>query len=300
MSRTQNYCFTHNNYPNTIVEDEIECQYIIYGKEVGDSGTPHLQGLVRFKQIKSLKQAIGLLPGSHVEATKSLQAAIEYCKKEGDYTERGTPPVSQKEKGEKEKRKWKEIREAAEEGRYDDIPEDLRFTNHSLIKAHRISHLRGQSLVDTEVQHEWYYGKSGSGKSRKAREENPDAYLKTCNKWWDGYENEQIVIIEDLDKKHDVLGHHLKIWGDRYPFPCEVKGGIIKIRPEKVIITSNYHPSEIWSDDSTLEPILRRFKTTEFKTLKTGNKPNPPKEAPPAEGVRSERSGVTYQFPKRS
>ena len=113
MPRCRNYCFTHNNYKDTEIEDNVECQYIIYGKEVGASGTPHLQGLIRFKNDKSLKQVIGLLPGSHVEPAKALHAAIEYCKKDGDYTERGTPPVSAKDKGQKEKRRWKEIREAA-------------------------------------------------------------------------------------------------------------------------------------------------------------------------------------------
>ena len=172
--------------------------------------------------------------------------------------------MAPKQKGEKEKRKWKEIREAAEEGRLDDIPEDIRFLQPRLIEYHHSRALKKRKLEDTEEQHLWYYGASGTGKSRKAREENPTAYLKMCNKWWDDYLQQEVVIIEDFDRKHEVLCHHLKIWADRYPFPAEIKGGKIDIRPSKIIVTSNYHPREIWSDPSDLEPILRRFKVIHF------------------------------------
>ncbi len=269
MSRHYNFVFTHNNYPNTLLEDEIDCQYIVYGKEIGDSGTPHLQGFIRFAKNVSHKQVKLRMPGCFVEKAETIQEAIDYCKKEGDFTERGKAPISNKEKGKGEKRRWDLIRIAAEEGRMDDIPDEIRFKNHDLIKRHRNDALRDRTLEDTETQHLWYYGDSGTGKSRKAREENPEAYLKMCNKWWDGYKDEDVVIIEDFDKKHDVLGHHMKIWGDRYPYPVEVKGGAYKIRPKLIIVTSNYHPKDIWDDNTTLLPILRRYKCIEFKTLAT-------------------------------
>lgn len=56
------------------------------------------------------------------------------------------------------------------------------------------------------------------------------------------------------------MGEKLKVWADRYPFVAEIKCDSTMLRPKKVIVTSNYHPSEIWPDKSTLEPLLRRFK----------------------------------------
>jgi len=269
----RHYTFTLNNWdskPELVAKLEaLPCRYMVYGKEVGESGTPHLQGHVWFKDQKSHSAARKVLDGCHVEPSVCPTKSIEYCKKDGDFTERGTPPKSKEEQGargaEATQEYWKNIRIAAEEGRYDDIPEQIRFSQDQCIDRHRQRGLNKRKLEDTEEKHQWYCGPSGTGKSRKAREENPGAYLKSCNKWWDGYEDHEVVLIEDFDKKHDVLCHHMKIWGDRYPFHAEVKGsGTGNIRPKKIIVTSNYHPKDIWVEDADLEPILRRFHVTTF------------------------------------
>ena len=39
-------------------------------------------------------------------------------------------------------------------------------------------------------------------------------YPTLNNKWWDGYQSQKVVIMEDVDKKTvKFLHHHLKIWG---------------------------------------------------------------------------------------
>lgn len=271
MSRSCNFAFTHNNYtPDDIMRYTfLKAKYIVYGKETSPTtGTPHLQGTIVFPSQKTLPQAIKLLPGKpHVEICLDLFASIEYCKKGGDITEHGIPPVPPKEKGKKEQRRWLEYKDLARQGRFDELPPDIQFRNLNLIKAHRADYLLHANYPDTTEKMQWYYGESGTGKSRKARGDHPNAYLKMCNKWWDGYNEEEVVIIEDFDSKHDVLCHHLKIWADRYPFPGEFKGGARKLRPRLLIVTSNYHPNQIWFKDEDLNPILRRFHVTRFSLL---------------------------------
>lgn len=239
-------------------------KYMVYGKEVAPTtGTPHLQGFTVFHKKVALSTAIKLLPaGCHVTmCTGTAVQNILYCKKDGDFVEQGSPPGVPG----GNKRNWAAIREAAKKGRYDEIPDDIMFTMEAKVMS-----AREYDISDTEEKHLWYYGGAGTGKSRKAREDNPDAYIKSCNKWWDHYKGEDVVIIEDLGKKHEVLNHHLKIWGDRYYFPAEIKGGQVKIRPRLIIVTSNYHPSELWTDhEGELNPILRRFKCVQFKMLST-------------------------------
>ena len=263
----RNFTFTWNNYPDDC-EDKLRAlkgvKYAIYGRETASTGTPHLQGTICFKNANTHDQVVKKLPGCHVEVCAALHKSIEYCQKDGDYVEWGTAPKTNKQKGELEKNRWKRIREACEDDRMDDVDDEVRFRMYKACEHFRAQGAKRRKLPDTEATHQWYHGTTGTGKSRKARTENPDAFIKMCNKWWDGYDDQEVVIIEDFDKKHDVLCHHMKIWGDRYCFPAEHKGGAKMIRPKKIIVTSNYHPDEIWFQDADLQPILRRFKPTRF------------------------------------
>ena len=98
MSKAKNWCFTLNNYSdgdlerlNRLVETNRDVSYLIYGKEVADSGTPHLQGFIVHKQrvrLSQIKSIIGSNP--HLEIARNVNASVLYCKKEGDWTEFGS------------------------------------------------------------------------------------------------------------------------------------------------------------------------------------------------------------------
>lgn len=273
--RQRDWCFTINNYSQRDI-DVLEALassvvYLIYGREVGEKEqTPHLQCYVYFKAVKSFQQVKRLVERAHIQPSRGTpKQNFIYCSKEKNYTEHGTIPLSQEAKGEKGAEYWNEQLALAKAGKLEEIDSKLLFTHFStILKISR--HFAIMPLDSIELDNFWYYGETGTGKSRSARSIAPKAYLKMCNKWWDGYEGEEDILIEDFDKSHHVLGHHLKIWSDRYAFPAEVKGSKINIRPKRIIVTSNYSPGEIWGHEpNTLEPLLRRFKVTHFDSMFT-------------------------------
>lgn len=97
-ARVRNLCFTINNptaeHRARIISyrENGTAVFVVYGNEVGDNGTPHLQGYIEFARQLRFSQARALLPGAHLEPRRGSQAqAIAYCKKDGDFVEDGVP-----------------------------------------------------------------------------------------------------------------------------------------------------------------------------------------------------------------
>lgn len=272
MSRSRAYCFTTNNYSDDDISTllAIDCRYLIFGRETApDTGTPHLQGYIYFANAKHFNSVKSLLPkGSHIETARgSPDHNIEYCSKSGNFQEKGERPLSQKRKGELEIERYAKARAAAQSGSWDDIPADIYIRHYSsLKKIYAEAQIVPPSMENLDFQ--WYYGPTGTGKSRTAREKYPNHYLKLPNKWWDGYTGQDTVIIDEWDPSMEkYLGSALKRWCDHHAFNAEIKGGTICIRPPRIIVTSNYSLEECFQDTQNLEPLQRRFKTTHFKCL---------------------------------
>lgn len=268
-TRNRAWVFTLNNYSLQDEKALQQCkyQYISYGREVGASGTPHLQGYIYFKAAVRFSALKKLLKYAHWEVARGSAADnARYTQKDGDFFEDGDRPKSPKEKGANEKARWAANMELCKQGRLEEVDPDIRFRFYRTCKEIQKDYMVPPSDSE-DVTGIWYYGVAGAGKSRAARANFPGAYLKMVNKWWDGYQGEDAVIMDDFDRGHDKLAHHLKIWGDRYSFLAETKGGVRAIRPSKFIVTSQYHPDEIWLDAETRDAIKRRFKLTHFSGL---------------------------------
>ena len=95
QSRGKNWVFTLNNYTDEDVSrlrrlaDSVK--YLLFGRETGESGTPHLQGMVLFSTTKRFGAVKGLIGSdAHIELCKNVPASETYCKKDDDFEEFGS------------------------------------------------------------------------------------------------------------------------------------------------------------------------------------------------------------------
>lgn len=255
-STVRRFCFTWNNYTvaDTLTVKDFfikHCKYGIAGEEIAPTtGTAHLQGFanlskpMRFSTIKKhLHNSI------HIEkANGSDEQNQTYCKKSGTWFEQGTPcsqgsrsdladVVSAIQSGTNTTQAIAQLYPVAFIKYYKGINEYLKI-------QHPITPRRHKTWVY------YYWGPPGTGKSRRALEEaesiNKDSiYYKPRGLWWDGYKQQENVIIDDFYGwiKYDEL---LKIT-DRYPYKVQIKGGFEEFTSTRIWFTSNVDTNKLYN-----------------------------------------------------
>lgn len=255
----RNYVFTWNNYPEDAIQ-QIESwtcySYVIAGREVGENGTPHLQGFIRLDTKRTLRGLKRILPDEiHWESAKTVGEAIEYCKKDGDYVEFGDVP-----RGAEKKSSLSNLVAVFQQEGLAACKEQ--FPGLCVMYGRKLLDMYGcNPKPRPNIEVHWLWGEPGVGKSRIAHSALPTAYLKpSTTKWWNGYEGQRMVIIDDVTPGGIGINHFLK-WFDRYKCLVEVKGGMMALAAEQFIVTSNFRPRVVWpdTDQVTIDALHRRM-----------------------------------------
>lgn len=231
--------------------------YLTGQKEIGVGGFEHWQLVVALSKKATITGCKSFfVRTAHVELTRSAAANDYVCKDDtavpGTRFTLGALPVKLNSKVD-----WAKQLDLAKRGLEAEMDPGVYMRCYNTIKKIKAENMVA-ALDAPDVTGLWIWGPPGIGKSRLARDCYPGLYDKPLNKWWDGYSSNGPVLLDDVDKVHKVLGHHLKRWCDRYSFTAEVKGGTVSIRPVKMIITSNYSIEDIFGEDMTLVEAIRR------------------------------------------
>lgn len=262
MSRIRNWCFTLNNYR------ELDCAHIramkwtycIFGKEVGDEGTPHLQGYIELKNAKTRRAFKKKFNnnGVHLEGARSNGIVNKiYCSKEKDTFEGGTM------KHQGKRTDIIIIREKLDDGTNlrNLIKEVPCFQAFKIAEKWMEYHEKPRRWKPYIV---WFHGSAGTGKSRTALLSVPyiDTYEHSfeSEKWWPGYDAHKNVIINDFRPTWCGFNRLLNIL-DRYGCRVETKGGTRQFLAKKIIITSNHCPQRLFKNmpGEATNQLLRRI-----------------------------------------
>lgn len=269
--RHRNFIFTANNYTDATVAKlkALPWHRLVAAHEVGESGTPHLQGYVNLKSAKTLPAVVKAAPGCHWTVCNSPQKAEEYCRKgeqshaqwDADGTageDYGVGLVMILDEGEPsaqgKRTDLQDVIAAVAAGKRKlDIAQEMGATYIRYSKGIEAYYAaldkpRDRNIPMTVIVH---YGPTGSGKTWLAMEKYPDLfkYSLSASAWFDGYERQDVALFDEY-RGQLPFGHLLQLL-DVYPLKVQVKGSFREWVPETIIITSPVHPA-LWYDIETL------------------------------------------------
>lgn len=265
--RSKYFVYTLNNYTEdeqqrlqNLTEDD-GVSYHVFGREVGERGTPHLQGYVEFTSRLRLANVKAIISRrAHFELRRGTpKQARDYCIKDGNFFEYGTlSAVYQGKRTDLDVaceliQSGKRIRDVAES-----TPTTFVKYSRGLLQLRRELGKRRDWKPDVKV----YWGQPGTGKTRSVYDEESDVYAHPGGPWFDGYDGQETVLFDDFTGSCFKIQYLLKLL-DRYPMDVPVKGAFTSWTPRRIYFTSNI-PFESWypgARDVHVEALRRRIDT---------------------------------------
>lgn len=251
-----NYTEEEKNFIDNLVNSETNLAYISYGKEMGDSGTPHLQGMLELHSRKRLSYVRDLIGRAHFEIRKgTFDECRDYCAKDGDFVEFG----EQVSKGKGARSDLETLKNDLLAGATIKTVSENYFGN---FLRYRRSIVAFKNLHG--LQRSWkcsvivYYGRTGSGKTQSVFENSTDLWVYPGNGWFDGYQGESQVLFDDFSGSEFKINYLLKLL-DRYKMQVPVKGDFVHWVPTEIYLTSNLDPN-VWYPNAHHEHVEALFR----------------------------------------
>lgn len=275
MASANRMCFTLNNYTDDNINYISEhwgkiATYFVYGKERAPStGTPHLQGYVEWNSSKKFVTVHKMFDG-RASWTRAFASGIDnrtYCAKDGDFVEWGVLSVGQGVRSDLTRAMSLIDEGATDLELFREMPE-IFFRYGRAMEKYRLlaESSQARTWIDKDVR--VYWGTTGTGKTRTAMEEFPNAFRVTCGitgLWWSGYNGETEVVIDEFRGNQIPLAQLLVLL-DGWQSRVSVHGNLQVLRARTIIITSNIAPT-LWyenADDQSRMALNRRLKEIRY------------------------------------
>ncbi len=230
---------------------------MVIGEEVGESGTPHLQGFITFKRSYRLAALKKLFPTCHWEPSKTTDAG-NYCMKEKYVVEDN-----------RAQGKRTDLALVVETAKSGGLAMCVEQHPTAFIKYHGgiekfCYYIAAACAFKPRVV--WIHGPTGVGKTRAVVESEPDLWISGKSlRWWDGYHNQEAVLFDDFRRDFCTFHELLRIL-DRYPYSVEVKGGYRQLNSKRMYITSCFKPDDVYETREDIGQLMRRISAVILKT----------------------------------
>lgn len=271
--QVRNAVFTINNPDKDLEFENNSCvRGCIWQKEKGESGTEHFQGYIEFTKkmsFKAIKEVLG--ERAHVEQRMGTrEQAINYCQKadtriDGPWTFGDMKLDKPGKQGDRS-----DLKDACEvlicggKNIEESMTEVALATPNVFVKYHKgLMALANQVHIKHRTEKpivEWVHGPTGCGKTRYATSQPGTYYIKDESIWWDGYEQQNTIVIDDFEAKYNF--RNLLRLLDCYHYQGQYKGGYHKINSEKIIITCDRSPAALYEGtehEQHLDQLMRRI-----------------------------------------
>lgn len=246
------FFITQNNYSeaqyNLGAKMIKECEYGIICREIGTvNKVPHIHIWLHYKAERSWKKMQREWPQANVQPGLGHDQDQTYLKKDGNYEEHGEP-----QKGKGKRTDLDMIKKIIKNGGTMSEIIDVSSNFQSLKMGELLFKYRERKRAVKPIEVYWFYGGAGSGKTKFVFDAEDDIFRPTSKKWWEGYDGDRVVLIDDWRPSWCSYVELLK-FTDIYPFKVETKGGSREVKYDKLYITSDRSPYDYYVKDGIMD-----------------------------------------------
>lgn len=280
MPNSRNYVFTYFKFPEHYKDYLLKLEkipnfrYVVAQvEECPETKKNHIQGYIEFSKKIGMKPIRKIMTGIHLEIRRGTrQQARQYCMK---LDSRILPPFELgnfMEGGQGKRNDITKLKTLIESGK---SLKQIVLEDCSNFQSIRIAEKLFQ-YNDNPRDHNkppvvrWYYGATGTGKTKSVYDEfkSENIYPSFSYRWWDGYTSQKCILIDDMRRDYAKFHILLKLL-DRYPHIVQIKGGTRHINSPYIIITSAYHPKDLYETREDINQLLRRITTIKHYKTRT-------------------------------
>lgn len=267
MSRSNRWCWTINNPESWRPTFNSQTMlYLVWEKEIGEMGTEHLQGYVRFKGRLRMNQVIAIFPRAHVSLARGSESQNQaYCSKDreaagSDWGEEG---IFMPEEGKQGRRSdLKEAIATLQDKGIDRVAQDH---PEAFVKFHAGLQKLAETLTPKpplmrDVKTVILWGQPGTGKTYRTMIKYPDSFkVRSGRDPFGDYRGEKCIVFDEFNYELwpiELMNELCDVY--RLRLDCRYQNRWAYW--EDIVIISNVNPGYWWqfAPDIKKQAFMRR------------------------------------------